>query len=70
MTTISLLYLTCLRPAPSQAVIAPLTEELATKEVLQFAGNRLEGHCVFLDSSIKTVYILPQIGQDGKIHYC
>jgi len=50
VTTISLFCLTCLTLAPSQAVIAPLTEELATEEVLQFAGKRLEGHRTFLNN--------------------
>ena len=38
-----------LTPVPSQAEMTPLTEELGTGEVLQFAGKRLENHCVFLD---------------------
>jgi len=38
-----------LTPVPSQAVIAPLAEELVTKDTAQNAGKRLEHHLVFLD---------------------
>jgi len=36
-------------PVTSQAVTAPLAEELATEEAAQSAGKRLEDHLTFLD---------------------
>jgi hypothetical protein len=38
-----------LTSVPSQAVIAPLAEELATEKAAQGTDKRLEGHSVFLD---------------------
>jgi hypothetical protein len=42
-----------LMSVPSQAVIAPLAEELTTEKATQGAGNRLEGHSVFLEVQTK-----------------
>jgi hypothetical protein len=56
-----------LQPAISQAEMAPLAEELATEEITQSAGNRLEHRQVSLDIQFRTAHILPQIGLGGKM---
>jgi hypothetical protein len=65
-TAMPLFCLTYLMPAPSQAEIAPLTEEPTTEKGLQLAGKRLKGHDTALNNRIKVVYIVPQNARKGK----